>query len=63
MLSDHLIISSVYVLFQKYRCQMIPLLLYFYIHIFSCVDGILPDRIFMDFKLICVICRESIKTI
>ena len=55
----YLIISSVYVLFQKYRCQMIPLLLYFHIHIFSCLDGILSDRIFMDFILIYVLCAGS----
>ena len=31
---------------------MIPLLLYFHIHTFPCLDGILSDMIFMDFKLI-----------
>ena len=28
-----------------------------------CMDGILLERIFMDLKLICLMCGKSIKTI
>ena len=28
-----------------------------------CMDGILLERIFMDLKLICIMCGESIKNI
>ena len=34
-----------------------------YSYIILCMDGLLLERIFMDLKLICIMCGESIKNI
>ena len=65
MLIFSLIISSVGLLCTFSEISMsnnssIAIFPYSYI---LCMDGILLERIFMDLKLICIMCGESIKNI
>ena len=63
MLILSLIISSVLYTFSEISMSNISFIAIFPYSYILWMDGILLERIFMDLKLICIMCGESIKNI
>ena len=63
MLILSLIISSVLCTFSEISMSNNSSIAIFPYSYILCMDGILLERIFMDLKLICIMCGKSIKNI
>ena len=63
MLIFSLIISSVLCTFSEISMSNNSSIAIFPYSYILCMDGIMLERIFMDLKLICIMCAESIKNI